>query len=141
MYTVTGAWSRVPAAPGRSAAPVTGIVVAVPRRPGRGVVATVPTDDTTPGVAVPSGSVTRHRVPRLHLRLLRDIQRDHHHVLVRRRRSTGPDAGPPSLPVTWATRIAAGSNTTCPGDSDPSGKETPRCCSSRCTPYAVVKEK
>ena len=50
------------------------------------VVATVPTADTTPGVVAPSGSVTRHRVTRLDLRLGGDIQADGHHVPVRGRR-------------------------------------------------------
>jgi len=53
---------------------------------------------------------------------------------------SGADAGPPRLPVTVATRSAAGSNATCPKDRPPGGLETPRCSSSRCTPYAVSHE-
>ena len=55
--------------------------------------------------------------------------------------STGPDAGPPRLPVTWLTRSAPGSNTTCPSDSDPDGEEVPSADCSFCTPAAVSAEK
>src|SRR4029077_20300012 len=59
MSTVTGACSRVPAAAGLLSVTVTGIVVAgLCPCCGAVVVATVPTNDTTPGVVVPSGRVT-----------------------------------------------------------------------------------
>ena len=48
----------------------------------------------------------------------------------------GRPPGRPGCPVTWLTRSASGSNTTCPSDSDPGGLETPRCSSSRCTAVA-----
>src|SRR6266702_2193249 len=54
MCTVTGAWSRMPAAPGRVSVTCTGIVA--PCRPDTD--ATLPTADTVPGVAAPSGNVT-----------------------------------------------------------------------------------
>src|SRR5580692_1114819 len=102
MFTVTGAWSRLPAALGSVRFTCTGIVVTGPCGPDV-VVATVPTEDTTPGVVVPSGSgiitTCRSEVAA----------------------STGPDAGPPRLPVTWLTRSASGSNTTCPRDRLPGG--------------------
>ena len=56
MFTVTGAWSRVPAAFGSVSVTSTGIVAAgLP--PGPDVVATVPTADTTPGVVSAVGTV------------------------------------------------------------------------------------
>ena len=58
MYTVTGAWSRLPAAAGSVSLTCTGIVVLVVPSDDVDVAATVPTEDSTPGVDVPSGSVT-----------------------------------------------------------------------------------
>ena len=56
-YTVTAAWSSVPAAAGWRSVTCTGmVVVGVPSAP-CAVVATVPTEETTPGVEVPFGSV------------------------------------------------------------------------------------
>src|ERR1700744_1742398 len=120
MFTVTGAWSRLPAALGSVRFTCTGIVVTGPCCPVV-VVATVPTEDTTPGVVVPSGSVTVTPSPAL----TSDCWATSGGTVTASRSdgavSTGPDAGPPSLPVTWATRSASGSNTTCPSDSDPGG--------------------
>ena len=58
MFTVTGAWSKVPAVPGSVSVTCTGIVVVCPEPLTRAWCATVPTEETTPGVAAPSGSVT-----------------------------------------------------------------------------------
>ena len=80
--------SRPP--PDRSASPAPGSSWPGSAPAPGAVVATVPTEETTPGVVVPSGSVTRHRVARLDLRLLGDVQRDRHHVPVRRRRQHRP---------------------------------------------------
>src|SRR6202044_3739871 len=90
MFTVTGAWSRVPAAPGSVSVTITGIVALLPDPD-----ATVPTEETVPG------------------------------------------AGPPGLPITWLTRSACGSNTTCPRGSDPDGEEMPSADCSLATPAAV----
>src|SRR6266702_4487045 len=101
------------------------------------VVATSPTADTTPGVVDPSGNVTVTVSPAL----TSDWSETSSGTVTTCRSdvavSTGPDAGPPRLPGTVATRNAAGSNTTCPSDSDPGGEETPSWVSSSCTPYAV----
>ncbi len=139
MFTVTGAWSRVPAAFGSVSCTCTGIV-AVAFGPDPDVVATVPTEETTPGVVVPSGSVMLTVSPAFtsdcceaSSGIVTTCWPD---VAV----STGPDAGPPRLPVTVATRSAAGSNATCPKDRLPGGLETPRCSSSRCTACAVSHE-
>src|SRR6266516_6544019 len=139
MFTVTGAWSRLPAACGSVSFTCTGIVV-VAFPPDSDVVATVQTEETTPGVVVPSGSVTVTLSPAFtsdcceaSSGIVTTCWPD---VAV----STGPDAGPPRLPVTAATRSAAGSNATCPKDRLPGGLETPRCSSSRCTPYLVSHE-
>src|SRR5215470_9115660 len=139
MFTVTGAWSRVPAAFGSVSFTCTGIVVAgLPPDPD--VVATVPTAVATPGVVVPSGSVMLTVSPAF----TSDCCEASSWIVTTCRSdvavSTGPDAGPPRLPVRVATRSAAGSNTTCPSDSDPGGKGTPKRSSSRCTPYAVSPE-
>src|ERR1700736_6518252 len=140
MFTVTGAWSRLPAACGSVSFTSTGIVV-VALPPDPDVTATVPTEETTPGVVVPSGSVTVTLSPAF----TSDCCEASSGIVTTCRSdvavSTGPDAGPPRLPVTVATRSAAGSNTTCPSDSDPGGEETPRCSSICCTPYAVSQEK
>src|ERR1700761_6046104 len=140
MYTVTGAWSRLPAAPGSVSFTCTGIVVLLPCPGPDVVVATVPTDDTTPGVEVPSGSVTVTGS----LALTSDWAEASSEIVTTCRSevavSTGPAAGPPSRPVTWATRSASGSNTTCPSDSDPGGSGTPRCPSSFCIACAVSHE-
>src|SRR5262249_21290636 len=104
------------------------------------VVATVPTEDTTPGVVVPSGSVTVTASPAW----TSDWAEASSAIVATCRSevaaSTGPDAGPPRLPVTWPTRSAAGSNTTCPKDRLPDWLEAPRCSSSCCTAYAVSHE-
>src|SRR5215467_3759884 len=115
MFTVTGAWSRVPAAFGSVSFTCTGIVVAG-LCPCCGVcdagvaVATVPTEDTTPGVVVPSGSVMLTVSPAL----TSDSWLTSSGIVTTCRSevaaSTGPDAGPPRLPVTWVTRIASGLN-------------------------------
>src|SRR5215469_12099588 len=112
-------------------------IVALPEEPpeldGLDVVATVPTEDTTPGVLVPFGSVTLTASPDLTSdwseasRLMVTTCRSEVAV------STGPVAGSPRCPVTWETRSASGSNTTCPSDSDAGGEEIPRCSFSRCT--------
>src|SRR4029077_10330868 len=140
MFTVTGAWSRVPAALGSVSVACTGIVVdGLPPGPDV-VVATVPTEETTPGVVVPSGSVTVTLSPAL----TSDWSEASSAIVTTCRSdvavSTGPDAGPPRLPFTWLTRSAPGSNTTCPKDRLPGGKETPRRSSSCRTPCAVSHE-
>src|SRR5215469_7054866 len=118
MFTVTGAWSRAPAAPGSVSVTVTAIVVLglCPDDAGA-VVATAPTDVTTPGVVVPSGSVTVTASPAL----TSDSWETSSGIITTCRSevacSTGPFAGPPRLPVTWLTRSAVGSNTTCPSHS------------------------
>ena len=105
------------------------------------VVATAPTEEITPGVVVPSGSATVTLSPAFTC----DCMEASSGIVTTCRSdvavSTGPDAGPPRLPVTVATRNAVGSNTTCPRDSDPGGEETPRWVSSSCTPYADSQEK
>ncbi len=107
MFTVTGAWSRLPAAFGSVRFTYTGIVVAgpCPCCPGV-VVATVPTEDTTPGVVVPSGSVMLTASPAL----TSDWSEASSGIVTTCRSdvavSTGPEAGPPRLPVTWLTRSA-----------------------------------
>src|SRR5580693_3474493 len=101
------------------------------------VVATLPTADTTPGVVDPSGSVTVTVSPAL----TSDWSEASSGIVTTCRSevvaSTGPDAGPPRIPVTWATRSVSGSNTTCPKDSNPDGAETPRPDCSFSTPAAV----
>ena len=121
MFTVTGAWSRVPAALGSVSVACTGIVVdGFPPGPDA-VVATVPTEEITPGVVVPSGSVTVTVSPAL----TSDWSAASSGIVTTCRSdvaaSTGPDAGAPRIPVTRLTRSASGSNTTCPRDSDPGG--------------------
>src|ERR1700689_1243344 len=105
------------------------------------VVATWPTADTTPGVAAPSGNVTVTASPAL----LSDWSEASSGIVTTCRSevaaSTGPDAGPPRLPVTLLTRIASGSNTTCPSDSDSDGEEIPSADCSLATPAAVSAEK
>ena len=109
MFTVTGAWSRVPAAAGCVSVTVTGIVgpLAVPD-------ATVPTEETVPGVVAPSGSVTVTASPAVTSASWEVLSR-----IVTTCRSevadrTGPDAELPRLPVTLLTRSASGSNTIWP---------------------------
>jgi hypothetical protein len=138
MFTVTGARSSDPAAPGSVSLTCTGIVVvASGPEPGE---ATLPTEDTTPGVVVPSGSVTVTLSPALTC----DWPEASSAIVTTCRSdvaaSTGPDAGPPRPPVTWLTRSAPGSNTTCPNDRLPGGPATPRRSSSRCTACAVSHE-
>ena len=133
MYTVTGAWSRVPATDGCVSVTVTWIValLAVPD-------ATVPTEEIFPGVLAPSGSVTVTASPTatsVSWAVLSGIVTTCWSEVAA---STGPAAGPPRLPSTLVTRIAAGSNTTDPSGSDPGGLETPSADSICCTPYAVV---
>ena len=77
MFTVTGAWSKVPAAPGSVSVTITGIVALLPDPD-----ATPPTEETVPGVLDPSGSVTVTSSPARHLRLHGGIQRDRDHVPV-----------------------------------------------------------
>src|SRR6202042_1116534 len=100
MYTVTGAWSSAPAAPGSVSRTCTGIVVTGPSCPDV-VVATVPTTDTTPGVVVSSGSVTVTASPAL----TSDSWETSSGIITTCSSDvaamTGPDAGPPRLPVTW----------------------------------------
>jgi len=100
MFTVTGAWSRVPAAPGSVSFTCTAIVVVgLPPCPDV-VVATVPTEEITPGVAVPSGSVMLTVSPALtsdSCEVLSGIVTTCRADVAA---STGPDAGPPRLPVT-----------------------------------------
>jgi hypothetical protein len=94
-----------------------------------------------PGVVVPSGSVTVTRSP---ARTCDCWEASRGTITTCRSEvaaNTGPDAGLPRLPVTWLTRIASGSNTTCPSGSDPDGEETPRCDRSFSTPAAVFQEK
>ena len=141
MFTVTGAWSRVPAASGSVSFTCTGIVVAGPCSCCPAVVvATVPTEEIMPGTVVPSGSVTVTLSPALTC----DWSEASSGIVTTCRSevavSTGPDAGPPRVPVTWLTRSAPGSNTTCPSDKLPGGPTTPRCSSSCCTAYAVSQE-
>jgi len=101
----------------------------------------VPTEETVPGVVFPSGSVMLTVSPALTSdccaasRLI--VTTCSSEVAF----STGPDAGPPRLPVTWLMRSAAGSNTTCPSDSDPGGLETPRSDCRCSTPALVSQEK
>src|SRR5215470_15022112 len=120
MLTVTGACSRVPADLGSVSFTCTGIVV-VGLPPDPDVVAAVPTEETTPGVVVPSGSVMLTVSPAF----TSDCCEASSGIVTTCRSdvavSTGPDAGPPRLPVTAATRSAAGSNTTCPNDRLPGG--------------------
>src|SRR6185437_11360258 len=102
MFTVTGARSRPPAASGSVSFTWTGIVGAAPGpEPGE---ATLPTEDTTPGVVVPSGSVTVTLSPAL----TSDWSEASSAIVTTCRSevaaSTGPDAGPPRPPVTWLTR-------------------------------------
>ena len=120
---------------------VTGIVGVLPEVPEPlGVVATLPTEETTPGVLAPSGSVMLTLSPAFtslcweaSSAIITTFRSD---VAV----STGPDAGLPRLPGTVATRSAAGSNTTDPGDSDPGGLATPRAASSLSTPALLRQE-
>src|SRR5258708_9732620 len=137
MFTVTGAWSRVPAAPGSVSVTCTGIVVAGFCPDPGVVVATVPTEETTPGAVAPSGRVMLTVSPAL----TSDWSEASSGTVTTCRSdvaaSTGPDAGPPRLPVTWLTRSACGSNTTRPKNRLPRGLETPPS-SPRCfTPYLV----
>src|ERR1022692_2391701 len=118
------------------------MVVELPEPPGPlEVVATLPTADTTPGVVVPSGSVTVTISPAL----TSDWSETSSGTVTTCRSevtaSTGPDAGPPRLPVTRLTRIAPGSYTTCPSGSDPDGEETPSADCSFPTPACVSQEK
>src|SRR5258707_1723635 len=140
MFTVTGAWSRVPAAPGSVSVTCTGIVVAGFCPDPGVVVATVPTEETTPGVVAPSGRVMLTVSPAL----TSDWSEASSGTVTTCRSdvaaSTGPEPGPPRLPVTWLTRSACGSNTTCPKDRVPGGLATPRCSSRFCTPTAVSHE-
>src|SRR6202043_3717322 len=103
-----------------------GVVAAGPCPGPGGVVATVPTSDTAPGVVVPSGSVMLTGSPALTC----DWSEASSGIITTCRSevavSTGPDAGPPRLPVTWLTRSASGSNTTCPSDKPSGGLATPR---------------
>ena len=85
-YTVTGAWSKVPATCGRVSVTVTWIV-ALPAVPD----ATVPTEEIFPGVLALSGSVTVTASPTATSRLLGGAQRNRHHVLVRGRREHRPE--------------------------------------------------
>src|SRR5215469_15958666 len=113
MFTVTGAWSSVPSARGSVSVTCTGIVVVGPCPCWLDVVvATAPTEDTSPWVVVPSGSVTVTASPAF----TSDGPETSSGIVTTRRfevaANTGPDAGPPRLPVTWVTRSASGSNTT-----------------------------
>ena len=136
MFTVTGAWSKVPAAPGSVSVTVTGIVALLPDPD-----ATAPTEEIVPGVLDPSGSVTVTASPAATC----DCMAASSGIVTTCRSdvaaSTGPDAGPPRLPITWLTRSAPGSNTTCPRGSDPDGEETPSADCSLATPAAVCAEK
>ena len=141
MFTVTGAWSRVPAASGSVSVTSTGIVVVGPCSCCPCVVvATAPTEEIRPGTVVPSGSVTVTLSPAFTCDWAEAssgiVTTCWSEVAV----STGPDAGPPRATVTWLTRIASGSNTTCPNDRLPGGLITPRCSSSCCTACAVSHE-
>jgi hypothetical protein len=104
------------------------------------VAATVPTEETTPGVAAPSGSATVTLAPTWTC----DCWETSSWIVTTCwsdvAASTGPVADPPRLPVTWLTRSASGSNTTCPRDMFPGGLATPRCSSRSCTPNAVSHE-
>src|ERR1700733_1600650 len=104
------------------------------------VVATWPTAETTPGAVAPSGNVTVTTSPAL----ISDWSEASSGIVTTCRSevaaSTGPDAGPPRLPVTELTRIASGSNTTCPSGSEPGGAETPTADSSFSTPACVAQE-
>src|SRR5580698_1001220 len=119
-YTVTGAWSRVPAADGSVSVTVTWIVAfaLVP-------VATVPTEEIFPGVLAPFGSVTvtgsPTATPASWEVLTGIVTTCWSEVAV----STWPAAGPPRLPGTLLIRSASGSNTTDPSGSDPGGLEAP----------------
>jgi hypothetical protein len=81
------------------------------------VVATLPTEETTPGVVVPSGSVMVTASPALTSDWSEAssgmVPIGSSDVAV----STGPDARFPRFAVTWLTRSARGSNTTCLSDS------------------------
>src|SRR5258708_35016264 len=104
------------------------------------VVATVPTEETTPGVVAPSGSVMLTVSPAL----TSDWSEASSGTVTTCRSdvaaSTGPDPGPPRLPVTWLTRSACGSNTPRPQDRLPRGLGTPRCSPSCCPPHPGPQE-
>src|SRR5262249_19465416 len=122
MFTVTGAWSSVPSARGSVSFTCTGIVV-VGSCPCwlEVVVATEPTEDTTPGVVVPSGNVTFTASPAFTCAGPETSSGIVTTCRLEVAANTGPDAGPPRLPVTWVTRSASGSNTTCPSVNPPGG--------------------
>src|SRR5487761_1121571 len=102
--------------------------------------ATLPTEETTPGVTDPPGSVTLTASP-----AATSPCREASRAIVTTccaevAASTGPVAGPPRLPITLLTRIAAGSNTAEPSVSDPDGLEMPSADCSCSTPYVVSQE-
>ncbi len=105
------------------------------------LVATVPTDDTTPGVVVPSGSVMLILSPALTCDCIPASRATFTTCLSEDAVSTGPEAGLPSMPWTAVTRIADGSNTTDPRLSTPDGSLTPSAACRSSTATMVRHEK
>ena len=81
----------------------------------------MPTEETTPGVVLPSGRVTVTVSPAFTCDCWEASSGIDTWCRSEVAYSTGPAAGPPRLPVTWDTRIASGSNTSCPTDRLPGG--------------------
>src|SRR5262249_56542875 len=111
--TVTGAWSRAPAAFGWFRMTVTVMVGLLP------VVATLPTEDTTPGVTRPVGRVIITLSPAF---TSDGCAASRAMVTTRRAEvaaNTGPAAGAPRLAGIVVTRIADGTNTAWPSGSVP----------------------
>src|SRR5579864_6529433 len=123
METSTGAWSRRPVAPGWSGVTSTSIVGAPLPPPWlllEGVVATLPTYVTRPGVVELSGSVMATASPILTL----DCCDASSAIVMTRRTDVMPSTGPawtgaPLVGVTLVTRTAPGSNTTAPSSRLP----------------------
>src|SRR5262249_40216481 len=111
--TVTGAWSRVPAAFGWVSLTRTVTVGVVPR------VATVPTEDTTPGVVWPVGRVTVTLSPAFTCDCCAASRATVTPRCVEVAANNVPAAGAPRLAEMAVTRIADGRNTAWPSGRVP----------------------
>ena len=103
-------------------------------------VATLPTDQITPGVTDPSGSVIVTGSPLVTSDWLAASRLIDTTCRAEVAENTGPDAAPPSDARTAATRSARGSNTACPSGSVPVCSSPSFACNCS-SPYRVSQEK
>ena len=123
IATVTGAWSRPPAARGCFNVTVTVTFGLLPP------VATLPTEDTTPGVTRPSGRVIITVSPAFTSDCCAASSAMVTTCRAEVAASTAPAAGAPRPAGTVVTRIADGKNTACPSGRVPVCGRPSRACS------------